>query len=675
MRKQPLLWILALVILSMLSLSAAADEKVLASEEEIASFFRECRDKGTEQFEFVCDEETYRLVSADRFSRLLLLEKKNGIRNADVMYNNARNLLELRDVTYEDVPWTECADEEAVRDAVIDFGEQRLPEFRIFTDPALCQALYDSNHLFMYGALAGMDDPKPKYYVSQGLIEFGPVEYSSLPRAYAADEQEFLSAVESFAADEKTDFCVCFEPAFFDTLSGGVLKQMQAMSQLETYYYRTDRYRKTIEYTDVTFSYVPRAVCGTEADIVREIRTMGASGAVEFRLILGEELYGQIKEDNFRKLHELEAEAGLKNCDMRYSWSDYVLYYENAEIVTEAVKLETMDDVTAYMLQQSEENAPEITLFCSGEVYDRLMEGLTGFTAFRNSMAPLYDVAALAGLQVYTVSYSALNHVITFEGIRYYAGTNMIRAFRANDATGLTDREMEAMQAAVQLAHDLKTDDDLMTAMNIHDYIAENVVYADDGNSDENDNAIGALLNGRADCDGYADAFCAVGTLAGLNVRCQHGDSYSIGPDFDILNSVTHMWNLLEIDGTWRLVDVTWDDGEDGVSHTWFNLGLDRASRMHIWNEDTTVALDPVTDLSVRPMNEFTVGSEEDFIEDLAYGLESGMDPLYFIWEDPEAAPDNSSLAGLVRERTDAGFRYFWNDRMKMFSVWDFTDR
>jgi hypothetical protein len=34
----------------------------------------------------------------------------------------------------------------------------------------------------------------------------------------------------------------------------------------------------------------------------------------------------------------------------------------------------------------------------------------------------------------------------------------------------------------------------------------------------------------------------------------------------------SHMWNLLKLDGSWRVVDVCWADGENGIDYTWFTL-------------------------------------------------------------------------------------------------------
>ena len=60
----------------------------------------------------------------------------------------------------------------------------------------------------------------------------------------------------------------------------------------------------------------------------------------------------------------------------------------------------------------------------------------------------------------------------------------------------------------------------------LHDLLCDRITYyTDDTPHDENDCAVGALLNGLADCDGYADAFCLCATLSGLQAQFQHGDS------------------------------------------------------------------------------------------------------------------------------------------------------
>lgn len=72
-----------------------------------------------------------------------------------------------------------------------------------------------------------------------------------------------------------------------------------------------------------------------------------------------------------------------------------------------------------------------------------------------------------------------------------------------------------------------------------------------DLNSPDNQNVISVLLNGRSVCQGYAKTFQLL--LNRLNIPC----SLVTG---SVRNGERHAWNLVEADGEWYYVDVTWGD-------------------------------------------------------------------------------------------------------------------
>ena len=96
---------------------------------------------------------------------------------------------------------------------------------------------------------------------------------------------------------------------------------------------------------------------------------------------------------------------------------------------------------------------------------------------------------------------------------------------------------------------------------------------------DARHSCVGALLHGRCVCDGYADTFMLLGTMCGLDVRMQIGTT----PTGEELMAETgnHAWNMVRVDGEWRMADVTWDDGS--ASHDYFNLSRSAAPDSHIW--------------------------------------------------------------------------------------------
>ena len=175
---------------------------------------------------------------------------------------------------------------------------------------------------------------------------------------------------------------------------------------------------------------------------------------------------------------------------------------------------------------------------------------------------------------------------------------------------------------------------------------------------------MGAILNGRANCDGYTDAFYLIGTLAGLNVRYQHGDSLDKNY-WGAEATVSHIWNLLEIGGVWRMVDVTWDDEENGWTYVWFNAGRDIADRMHVWNEDMTVPIAADTVRMADAGADFYISAEQDLRNAVDEAARRGLTNFYFLFEDPQLAYLAENARQLVMDRSaNTVLNYFWKDRI-----------
>ncbi len=673
MKRGMVCFALITLVLFMAFAAQADGEALPASDEAFLAVLQEYRNARKTEFDIALDKAYFETISADSFAAFRTLEVKAGIKDESLRYSSGGELF-FSNVVWEDVPWAECATKDEIREAVLSFTAEKAGAFDLICPPGLMEELRGNGLLYAFAAQGGADDLSLAFGRS-GIIYVDGIEYNRRPYAVVSDEQGFKAAVEIMARDGAHEFDIVFEPAFFAELSGNddMLRVMQASSQMENYRSRRSSYFCRIEYSEVEFSDAPRAVCGTEQDIVEAIRQMGGIGAKSFNLILTEELYNTIHEGYFQRLHELETEAGMTSSSMSYSFSNYILYYTEAAISTDVVKLTTAAEAIDYVTKQAAAGAEEITLFCSDDLYTLLMGSISPLISIVNSdsMAPIYDVAAEAGLFHFSFYYSGTTHIIQIKDLVLYPGAAVINAIRRGDDSGLSAREREAWNAAAALAQACASPDPLTTARLIHDRLCEMIVYIDDESTDEDDTAIGALLNGQANCDGYADAFYLTGTLAGLNVRCQHGDSYSVGLSFDFMNAETHMWNLLEIDGSWRLVDVTWDDDdENGIRYTWFNLGEDRAARMHIWNRETTVALLPQTDLSVRPDSEYLVGSKEDADAAIQNALEKKQDSFEIIFDGEDSASTHFDVLSEISRRAATSFTYSWNDRMLTLTVY-----
>lgn len=114
----------------------------------------------------------------------------------------------------------------------------------------------------------------------------------------------------------------------------------------------------------------------------------------------------------------------------------------------------------------------------------------------------------------------------------------------------------------------------------VHNYIVDNCEYdhesaASDNPSDNTGNVYGALIEGKAVCEGYSRAFQLLCKELGLECVNIYGTS----------KDENHMWNCIQIEGEWYHVDVTWDDSEteqeDIVRYLFFNLNDENIGKDH----------------------------------------------------------------------------------------------
>lgn len=94
----------------------------------------------------------------------------------------------------------------------------------------------------------------------------------------------------------------------------------------------------------------------------------------------------------------------------------------------------------------------------------------------------------------------------------------------------------------------------------LHNYLVLNCTYSENAVSPFT--AYGALVEGKATCQGYADAMHLLLNAAGFTTCFATGIGES--------EAVTHKWNyVLCSDGNWYVIDATWDDpeGKDDINY------------------------------------------------------------------------------------------------------------
>ena len=137
-----------------------------------------------------------------------------------------------------------------------------------------------------------------------------------------------------------------------------------------------------------------------------------------------------------------------------------------------------------------------------------------------------------------------------------------------------------------------------------HDYIINHTTYdvirSQDGTSEyQSHTAYGPLFEGKAICNGYADAMAIFLTKIGIN-------NYKIATPAENITDAEygHIWNAVLVDNKWLHLDLTWDDpiSSDGKNYLFYkyflvnNEGLKKADSGSVvieeHNFDDTVYLE-----------------------------------------------------------------------------------
>lgn len=120
----------------------------------------------------------------------------------------------------------------------------------------------------------------------------------------------------------------------------------------------------------------------------------------------------------------------------------------------------------------------------------------------------------------------------------------------------------------------------------MHDALCRRTTYDGSESGQENNSAIGALLVGTTQCEGYAGALALMYRLAGIpcgvvtgrDVDAEEGDP-------------GHAWNVAVIDGKATLIDATWNDQNTYgvITHWYYGLTTEMMAATHVPDPDLVV--------------------------------------------------------------------------------------
>ena len=187
----------------------------------------------------------------------------------------------------------------------------------------------------------------------------------------------------------------------------------------------------------------------------------------------------------------------------------------------------------------------------------------------------------------YTIKTEGYGHNTTYS-FCFLAGTDYAKAEARYNAN---EKVLEMINDFEEQYEALESKDDYTVSKMIHDYICNKIAYAYDKNGDASEeywahNILGVAEMGSGVCECYAETYLLLSYLTDLNCLIVLGESSGGG----------HVWNYVEIDGTWYGVDATWDDGDE-IIYDYFLVSKSIMSKAHQANDSNSYGIDYQVDL------------------------------------------------------------------------------
>lgn len=172
------------------------------------------------------------------------------------------------------------------------------------------------------------------------------------------------------------------------------------------------------------------------------------------------------------------------------------------------------------------------------------------------------------------------------------------------------EQTIEALAAYLQQ----NTNSDLEKARAIYIWLTKNIRYDDEGfntNKNSDYSAEGVLKSRKAVCEGFSNLFYALGKHMNLPIEkvigYSKGYGYTTGQTF---SDTDHAWNIIKINGQWRVFDATWGEGsgksvkgklvsKKDFDNYWFNVSPYEAIFTHLPQNKAFLNVQPAIDLKI----------------------------------------------------------------------------
>lgn len=431
--------------------------------------------------------------------------------------------------------------------------------------------------LYQLEGRAGISSRKMSYYDSNGLILYTEIVYEKNFSSVDSLE-ELRSLMLTYQSMGITEYSVHCNTALFSQLAANnfaLLHQLEGESGFSTRDMSYNTSKGLIMYSGIAYADHFVSV-STLDDLKRQMLLYRMMKHDSYSFHVSDALFRQFLADDFAALHIIEGEVGIKNRNMTYSTDKNQVNYSDIEYAMNHAYVQTLDEVKQWMRNCSHMLDGEFSFSCSQELYEELA---------RNDFESLHAIEKNCGIYLRSMLYFDSKRLVAYSNIEYYPGYYIAQSLRLGRPDAIQGQLLTLYNEAQSILREVRGtcgDSPLALQFALQEAIMSRVEYLDGNDANgAHDTAYGALLNGRCECDGYADAFYLLADMAGLNVRFQQG--------LDIHDREGHLWNVIEHDGQWYFTDLTWCDSSNGSFHLYSNIGKDIAQECYIWNEKCSV--------------------------------------------------------------------------------------
>ncbi|MCL2634235.1 MAG: hypothetical protein FWD34_06970 [Oscillospiraceae bacterium] len=229
----------------------------------------------------------------------------------------------------------------------------------------------------------------------------------------------------------------------------------------------------------------------------------------------------------------------------------------------------TMDELDLLIAQMCEQLLPSAKI---------RLESINIWRELENHIKIEEELLIKRGIVGLSISYVEMAGFIEATlNIEYEVYMKVTAAYKSKNTSSLNAQEKAVYDKAVEIIDTLNLTRGTIfeKAFAVHEYLANTIEYdyAYAFNADSFD-VYGALITGKAVCQGYAYSFKMLMDM--LNVEC-------------IIISGTagnekHAWNMVNYNGKWYHVDVTWNDQGENRTYRYFNISDTVMSSTHSWN-------------------------------------------------------------------------------------------